>query len=105
MAPHLSAVELDHVQQLLQKGKSPVEIHNSLRRLCGRRKVEPPHPISGRMLWDAPSLIKAYCNNNIFGHPGIDGPPDGFPASGGRVGRGAGFSILGQRLSGMLRPC
>ena len=54
---------------------------------------------------DAPSLIKAYCNNNIFGHPGIDGPPDGFPASAGRVGRGAGFSILGQRLSGMLRPC
>ena len=43
MAPHLSAVELDHVQQLLQKGKSPVEIHNSLRRLRGRRKVEPPH--------------------------------------------------------------
>ena len=43
MAPHLSAVELDHVQQLLQKGKSRVEIHDYLRRLRGRRNVEPPH--------------------------------------------------------------
>ena len=43
MAPHLSAVELDHVQQLLQKGKSPLEIHHSLRQLRRRRKFEPPH--------------------------------------------------------------
>ena len=32
-----------HVQQLLRKGKSPVEIHTSLCRLRSRRKVEPPH--------------------------------------------------------------
>ena len=43
MALHLSAVELDHVQQLLHTGKSPAEIHHSLRRLCGRRGVEAPH--------------------------------------------------------------
>ena len=43
MALHVSAVELDHVQQLLHTGKSPAEIHHSLRRLCGRRGVDPPH--------------------------------------------------------------
>ena len=36
MAPHLSAAELDHVQKLLQKGKSTVEIHHSLRASFGR---------------------------------------------------------------------
>ena len=43
MAPNLTVAELDYVQQLLERGKSPIEIHHSLCRMRGRRKVQPPH--------------------------------------------------------------
>ena len=39
----MSMAELDYVQQLLERGKSPIEIHHSLCRLRGRRRVQPPH--------------------------------------------------------------
>ena len=40
-----------------------------------------------RRLWDAPFLLRNYYQNNDFGPPAVQVPPDGFPASADRVGR------------------
>ena len=80
MAPHLSAVELDHVQKLLQNEKSPVEIHRRLSGFSRPDRPEAGYLTSGRLLWDAPHLIKNVLKRCRFGASGRLRPPDGFPA-------------------------
>ena len=60
--------------------------------------MEAGFPISGRRLWDAPSLINVYYRNNDLGSPAVPGPPGGLPAPAGRVGRRLEFPISGRRL-------
>ena len=59
--------------------------------------------ISGRRLWHFSFRIKADYINNNFGLPAVHGPPDGFPASAGRVGRRLDFRFRAGG-SGLLRP-
>ena len=58
--------------------------------------------ISSRRLWHFSFRIKADYINNNFGLPAVHGPPDGFPASAGRVGRRLDFRFRAG-CSGMLR--
>ena len=70
---------------------------------CCRGREEVVFSISGRRLWDAPSLRRACYKNNDSGLLAVPGALDGAPASTGRVERmlDVRFRVGG---SGRLRP-
>ena len=70
---------------------------------CCRGRAEAGFSISGRRLWDAPSLIRASYQNNDFGLLAVPEALDGDPASACRVERRLDFRFRAGG-SGMLRP-
>ena len=112
MAPHLTGEELDFMFAEAAKGTAVKEIHEKLKRWRAKhkqsgldrpRRPEAGFPTSGGWLWDVPFSIRVYSKHNDFGPPAIQGPPDGFPASAGRVGRRLDFRFRAGG-SGILRP-
>ena len=59
--------------------------------------------MSGQRFWDPPLLIRDYYQNDDFEPTAVQGPPDSFPASAGRVMRELDFRFQAAG-SLMLRP-
>ena len=83
-APSLISVHYEN------KDLEPLAVRVASGHLSGLSRPDRPeagYPSSGRLLWDASHLIRSYYKDNDFGPRAAQGPPDGFPASAGWVGR------------------